>query len=98
MSSSSSSIAVRGWVVICAVFAALLVPIALTAMGLTDYDEDSGGDPYRPADRGLADRICLVVETMIPACLIVGPAALFRARHAAIFEDEERGGRGVPLV
>jgi hypothetical protein len=99
MSSRSRSIVIRGWIVIAAAFVALALPIALNALGFANYDsERDGSDPYRPADRGLGERICLVLETMIPACLLIGPAALLRARHAGPFEGEEKGGRVVPLT
>ncbi len=98
--SRSSSIARRGWIAFAALFVAVLLPVTLTALGFANYDaERDQSDPYRPADRGLGDRICLVTESMIPACIVVGAAAQFRARNAAAFAgQEERGGRLMPLT
>ena len=99
MSNRSHSIAVRGRVVIAAGFLAIALPIALNALSIASYESNrDGSDPSRPADRGLWERVCLVTEAMIPACLLVGPAALWRARRAGLFEGEEKGGRVVPLT
>lgn len=99
MNQSSRNMALRGWVVIGAAFGAAALPIALNALGLAHYDSNrDGSDPFRPANRGLAERICLVVEAMIPACLLLGPAALLRARRAARFEGTGNWGRVLPAT
>jgi hypothetical protein len=90
MSSNTRNIAVRGWIAIAATFAAVAVSMALDRM-------EGFREPYRPPDRTLAARISLVSSWMLPVGLILGPAALFRARNGAFFEGGGKGGRILPL-
>jgi len=90
MSNDSRTIAKRGWMAIGAAFAALVLSMMLDAM-------EGFSEPYRPPDRTLLARISLVFSWMLPVGLILGPAALVRASHGALFEDDEKRGRVLPL-
>ena len=80
-------------------FLALLLPMVLSALGAARYDsERSADDPYRPADLGRAERVCLVSEWMVPACFLAWGAAQFRVRYPVLFDREKPRGRIVPLV
>ena len=89
--SNSDTIAVRGWLAIVATGAALAFSIALDA-------REGFGDPFRPPDRTLAARISLVASWMLPVGLLIGPAALLRAKNGALFEGRKSGGRILPLI
>lgn len=99
MSSRTNRIARRGWVALGFAFAALLLPMLLNALGFAHYESTRGGsDPSRPADLGLAERICLVSEWMVPGGVFAWAAALFRLRYPVLFDRESRGGRILPVV
>ena len=90
MSSDSRTIAKRGWIAIAAAFAALVLSMMLDAM-------EGFSEPYRPPDRTLAARISLVSSWMLPVGLILGPAAVARASHGALFDGDGKRGRILPL-
>lgn len=98
MSNHPRSVGLRGKIVVGAGFAVIAFIIGANALGLANYEfSRDGSDPNRPADRGLAERVCLVVSAMIPACLVVGPSALLRGRRNSLTEVEG-GGRVLPLL
>src|SRR6266704_6443491 len=90
MSRNSYSIAVRGWIAIVAAFVSIALSMALDA-------REGFSEPYRPPDRTLAARISLVSSWMLPVGLLLGPAALVRAKNGAMFEGRKKGGRLLPL-
>src|SRR5947208_2973730 len=97
MGNRSHTIAIRGWVALVFCFAALALPMVLRSLGLADYDSElSADDPGRPADRSLAERICVISEWMAPACLLAWAAAQLRVRNSVLFE--EKGSRLMPLA
>ena len=99
MNNRTRSIAGRGRLVFVFIFLALLFPILLNGLGVANYDsERSGDDPSRPADLGLAERICLVSEWMSLGCFLVWVAAQFRVRYNTLFEDRQQGVRVLPLI
>ena len=68
MGNRSHTIEVRGRVAVVFCFVAVAFPMVLNSLGVADYDsERSADDPYRPADRSLAERICVISEWMAPA-------------------------------
>src|SRR6266498_756658 len=88
---NSDTIAVRGWLAIFATGVALVVCTAL--------DEKEGfSEPYSPPDQSLAARIGFVCGCMLPVGLLLGPAALLRAKKAALLEARSKGGRIIPLI
>lgn len=55
-------------------------------LGIADYQSQrSGDDPYRPADRSLAERVCLAIEWMAPAGFLVWVCAQFRVNQPLVF-------------
>lgn len=98
MSNHTYSVSLRGKIVVGAGLAVIALIMGANALGLANYEfSRDGSDPNRPADRGLAERICLVASAMIPACLVIGPAALLRGRRNSPMEVEA-GGRVLPLL
>jgi hypothetical protein len=99
MSARSDSIAMRGWVALGFAFTAMLAPMLLDGAGIAVFDPNrSADDPGRPADVGLAERICLVIDWMAPACLLAFLAAQFRVRYAVLFAEGANHGLVFPLV
>jgi len=97
MGNRSHTIEVRGRVAVVFCFVAVAFPMVLNSLGVADYDSERlADDPYRPADRSLAERICLISEWMAPACLLAWAAAQFRVRNSVLFE--EKGSRFLSLV
>ena len=97
MNSRTRKIEVRGWIAIGFAFFALFIPMALTYLGFTDYDRDNG-DPLSPSDHGTLERICLVSEWMLPACIMVWSASQIRVQNPVLFEDETQRCLIVPLT
>lgn len=86
------TIEVRGRVALAICLLAAAIPMLLNAFGVTQYESERPfGDPYRPTDRSLADRICLASEWMVPASLLVWVGSWFRVRYPNSFT--QAGGR-----
>src|SRR5262245_21113188 len=90
------SITMRGRIVLGVCFAAAAVPFLLSVLGVVDYDwMRSSDDPLRPADLSFTYRVCLVVEWLVPACLVSWAAAEFRVRYSAFFESRGYGSLAI---
>lgn len=84
----------RARVVLVACFASLTLPMMLNWFGIANYESQrSADDPYRPADRSVAERVCLVVEWMAPASFLVWVCAQFRIRKSLVFLRGKTGSR-----
>lgn len=98
MNSPSDSIALRGKIALAFAFLAMLLLIVLNEVGVVVYNSCLNDAPTSPTDRGLWDRICLVTEAMIPACLLVGAFAQCREQYASLLDPQEKGGGIVPYA
>ncbi len=97
MGDGAHTIEIRGRAALVFCFVTLALPMVLNSLGLADYDsERSADDPYRPADRSLAERFCFISEWMAPACLLAWATAQFRLRNSILFE--EKSSRFLPLA
>ena len=92
MSARLQVISFRGRVALVFCFLVIILQFVLNRIGLAHYYYEMGPNH----DRSIGDRVCLVFDWMLLACLFVWASSEFRIRQAVLFP--EGGGSALPLL
>lgn len=92
MNARLGTVSFRGRVALAFCFLAVILQALLNYAGLAHYYFELGPN----YDRSSGDRVCLILDWMLMACLLVWAASEFRVRQAVLFQDSS--GHRWPLL